>query len=149
MVMTRSRYPRPGQKLAPKALRELLRMPVPKKYLSSLTTEKPTTKKQLLRLCDLDESAWEMFPEETCRKLSKLIVLAAGQSMRTHSVIGFRKMPALPEGVDLTAEAGSSLEEITRASRESGERISRILTAVREQARAASHVVELMERVRD
>jgi methyl-accepting chemotaxis protein len=55
---------------------------------------------------------------------------------------------SVAEGVDLTAEAGSSLEEITRASRESGERISGILTAVREQARAGSHVVELMERVR-
>jgi methyl-accepting chemotaxis protein len=51
-------------------------------------------------------------------------------------------------GVDLTAEAGESLEEITRASRESGTRISGIVAAVREQAKAASHVVELMERVR-
>jgi methyl-accepting chemotaxis protein len=51
-------------------------------------------------------------------------------------------------GVDLTAEAGASLEEITRASRASGQRIAGIVAAVREQARAASHVVELMERVR-
>jgi methyl-accepting chemotaxis protein len=51
-------------------------------------------------------------------------------------------------GVDLSAEAGVSLEEITRASRESGNRIAGIVTAVREQAKAASHVVELMERVR-
>ena len=50
--------------------------------------------------------------------------------------------------MDLSAEAGESLEEITRASRESGTRIAGIVTAVREQARAASHVVELMERVR-
>ncbi|MGI9591382.1 MAG: methyl-accepting chemotaxis protein [Myxococcota bacterium] len=55
---------------------------------------------------------------------------------------------SVADGVDLTAEAGSSLEAITQASRESGERISRILTAVREQARAASHVASLMERVR-
>ena len=54
----------------------------------------------------------------------------------------------MASGVDLTAEAGESLEEITRASRESGTRIGGIVTAVREQARAASHVVELMERVR-
>jgi methyl-accepting chemotaxis protein len=51
-------------------------------------------------------------------------------------------------GVDLTAEAGVGLEEITRASRESGQRIAGIVTAVREQAKAAGHVVELMERVR-
>jgi methyl-accepting chemotaxis protein len=40
------------------------------------------------------------------------------------------------------------LEEITRASRESGTRIAGIVSAVRDQARAAGHVVELMERVR-
>ena len=55
---------------------------------------------------------------------------------------------SVASGVDLSAEAGISLEEITRASRDSGERIQGILTAVRAQARAASHVVELMEKVR-
>jgi methyl-accepting chemotaxis protein len=55
---------------------------------------------------------------------------------------------SVASGVDLSAEAGVSLEEITRASRDSGERIQGILTAVRAQARAASHVVELMEKVR-
>ena len=55
---------------------------------------------------------------------------------------------SVSSGVDLSAEAGVSLEEITRASRDSGERIQGILTAVRAQARAASHVVELMEKVR-
>ncbi|HEB91704.1 MAG TPA: methyl-accepting chemotaxis protein [Deltaproteobacteria bacterium] len=52
-------------------------------------------------------------------------------------------------GVDLSAEAGRTLEEITVASRESGSRISEILASVREQTKAASHVVSLMERVRD
>jgi len=55
---------------------------------------------------------------------------------------------SVASGVDLSAEAGESLEEITRASRESGSRIAGIVSAVREQAKAASHVVELMERVR-
>jgi len=55
---------------------------------------------------------------------------------------------SVAEGVDRTAEAGVSLEEITRASRESGQRIAGIVAAVREQAKAAGHVVELMERVR-
>ena len=55
---------------------------------------------------------------------------------------------SVASGVDLTAEAGVGLEEITRASRESGQRIVGIVSAVREQAKAASHVVELMERVR-
>ena len=55
---------------------------------------------------------------------------------------------SVASGVDLSAEAGVSLEAITRASRDSGERIQGILKAVRAQARAASHVVELVEKVR-
>ncbi len=54
---------------------------------------------------------------------------------------------SVASGVDLCAEAGVSLEEITRASRDSGERIQEILKSVRAQARAASHVVELMVKV--
>ena len=52
-------------------------------------------------------------------------------------------------GVDLSAEAGKTLEEITEASRESGTRIREIVSSVREQTKAASHVVNLMERVRE
>ncbi len=59
-----------------------------------------------------------------------------------------RGASSVASGVDLSAEAGMSLEEITRASRESGTRMGAIVGAVREQARAAGHVVELMERVR-
>lgn len=55
---------------------------------------------------------------------------------------------SVASGVELSAEAGLSLEEITRNSRESGTRIGEIVTAVQEQTKAASHVVELMERVR-
>jgi methyl-accepting chemotaxis protein len=59
-----------------------------------------------------------------------------------------RGAASVASGVDLSAEAGVSLEEITRASRQSGTRIAGIVAAVREQAKAAGHVVELMERVR-
>jgi len=52
-------------------------------------------------------------------------------------------------GVDRSAEAGTSLEEITRNARESGSRIGQIVSAVREQTSAAAHVAELMERVRN
>ncbi len=54
---------------------------------------------------------------------------------------------SVASGVDLSAEAGLSLEGITRASRESGSRIQEIVGAMRGQAAAASHVVGLMERV--
>ena len=59
-----------------------------------------------------------------------------------------RGAESVASGVDLSAEAGLSLEEITRASRKSGTRIQGIVSAVREQSKAASHVVALMERVR-
>jgi methyl-accepting chemotaxis protein len=55
---------------------------------------------------------------------------------------------SVASGVELSAQAGVSLEEITASSRESGMRIGEIVTAVREQTKAASRVVELMERVR-
>ncbi len=59
-----------------------------------------------------------------------------------------RGTASVASGVELSAEAGLSLEEITRAARESGTRIGGIVTAVQEQARAAGHVVALMEKVR-
>ncbi len=56
---------------------------------------------------------------------------------------------SVASGVDLSAQAGLSLEEITRSSRESGRHIGEIVSAVREQTKAASHVVSLMDKVRD
>ncbi|MEM7408967.1 MAG: methyl-accepting chemotaxis protein [Myxococcota bacterium] len=55
---------------------------------------------------------------------------------------------SVASGVELSAEAGLALEEITEASRESGTRIGGIVASLREQAKAAGHVVGLMERVR-
>ncbi len=54
---------------------------------------------------------------------------------------------SVASGVQLSMEAGQSLEEITRSSRDSGGRMQEIVQAVREQTKAAGHVVELMERV--
>ncbi len=56
---------------------------------------------------------------------------------------------SVESGVSLSAEAGVALEEITGAARESGERITEIVAGVREQSRAAAHVVSLMDQVRD
>jgi methyl-accepting chemotaxis protein len=50
-------------------------------------------------------------------------------------------------GVQLSVAAGKSLEEITTSSRDAGSRIQEIVQAVREQTKAAAHVVNLMERV--
>lgn len=51
-------------------------------------------------------------------------------------------------GVERSAQAGESLEAITRTARDSGRRIAEIVQAVQEQARAAHHVQVLMDRVR-
>ncbi|HBZ70732.1 MAG TPA: hypothetical protein DEP35_13765 [Deltaproteobacteria bacterium] len=50
-------------------------------------------------------------------------------------------------GVERSAQAGISLEEITRAARESGSFTRQIVSSVREQTKAAAHVVGLMGRV--
>ena len=46
-------------------------------------------------------------------------------------------------GVELSAQAGVALEEITEAARHSGERIQEIVQAMREQTRAATQVEQL------
>jgi len=55
---------------------------------------------------------------------------------------------SVASGVELSAEAGIALEEITRAARESGSRIAEIVRSVEDQTQAAGHVASLMERVR-
>lgn len=60
-----------------------------------------------------------------------------------------RGAQSVERGVELSAEAGMSLEEITGAARESGGRIDEIVAAVREQSKSAAHVVGLMERLQE
>ncbi len=81
------------------------------------------------------------------KEISGLISSVQGES---HNAVGAIEEGArsVASGVQLSAEAGISLEEITRSSRESGTRIGEIVSAVREQTKAAGHVAELMERVR-
>ena len=71
--MVRSRYPRPGHRLAPSALREMLEVPVPQQYLQD--HESAGT-----QLCDLDETAWERFGEDVCRQLGQEVVRAVGRA---------------------------------------------------------------------
>ena len=58
-----------------------------------------------------------------------------------------RGTESVQSGVDLSAEAGASLEEITRAAHASGVRIEEIVQSVREQAKETSRVSDLMSRV--
>jgi len=60
-----------------------------------------------------------------------------------------RGAEAVARGVGLAGEAGLSLEEITRAARESGGYAESIARAVAEQTEAVDHVAAMMERVRE
>jgi methyl-accepting chemotaxis protein len=55
---------------------------------------------------------------------------------------------SVARGVELSKEAGASLEEITRASRDAGGRIHEIVLAVQEQTKASGHVADMMEQVK-
>jgi methyl-accepting chemotaxis protein len=77
-------------------------------------------------------------------------LIGAVQAEATNAIGAIERGSAsVASGVQLSAEAGMALEEITRASRDSGAHIGEIVGALREQAKAAGHVVSLMDRVRD
>jgi len=59
-----------------------------------------------------------------------------------------RGSESVRRGVELSGDAGAALEEITRASRDTGTQISEIVSAVKEQSQAVGHAAELMRKVR-
>ena len=61
-------YPRPGHRIAPLALREILDAPLPDHLLGRSC---PT---HMRRLSDLDETAWSHFGPEVCRRLGEVVV---------------------------------------------------------------------------
>jgi hypothetical protein len=61
-----NRYPRRGERIAPHTLREFLLEPVPKRLLGSTAGD--------MKLCDLDESAWQRFSAAAIAELSRMIV---------------------------------------------------------------------------
>ena len=93
--MGRSRYPRRGHRIAPAALSDLLRTPVPEGCFTGPADAG-------LLLCDLDESSWERFDEPTCRALGAAVIRAVGRAARMPLPIGERKLPSLPPGVHVT-----------------------------------------------
>jgi methyl-accepting chemotaxis protein len=81
------------------------------------------------------------------KEIGSLIRAVQNESVAATAAIE-RGAESVWSGVERSAEAGESLEAITRTARESGTRIAGIVNAVQEQASAASHVQALMERVR-
>ena len=93
-----SRYPRPGHRIAPLALREILDAPLPEHLLGR---SRPA---YMHKLSDLDETAWSHFGPEVCRQLGEVVVRevqtrlnSAPRSLMT------RKLPRLAEDVELEA----------------------------------------------
>lgn len=84
--MAISRYPRPGHRIAPLALREILCVPVLDRRFT-----------RSLKLCDLDETAWERFDPVTCRRLAAAVVRQIPSCLP--EVIKQRHLPKLPEWV--------------------------------------------------
>jgi hypothetical protein len=92
--MPNSRFPRRGHRLAPTMLRHLLEVPIPAKYL-------PSGGHCGMLLADLDETAWERFPEATCRELARLVVRTVAGKARTPAFPGNQPLPPLPDGLTL------------------------------------------------
>lgn len=82
------------------------------------------------------------------REIGTLIASVQDESNRATGAMA-EGTRSVASGVELSAQAGESLEEIIRSSRESGSRIGGIVAAVREQADAAARVAERMEQVRE
>lgn len=93
--MAKSRYPRVGHRLAPKALRELLKTPLPAEFCNGEDANAPQ------QLCDLDETAWERFGEEACQELAERVIKTVGGAARAPMAVGNRRIPSIPSGMTL------------------------------------------------
>jgi hypothetical protein len=92
--MVRTRYPRQGHRIAPATLRELLQVAVPARYLKAAGRSK-------MLLCDLDETAWQRFPEAICHELAQLVISTISRAARMPMPMGSRRIPPIPRGLAL------------------------------------------------
>ena len=87
-----SRYPRPGQRLAPASLGDLLDAPVPRRLIG-------WADKDRIRFADLDETAWTRFGA-ACRALAKAVVQQVqGRISPPPDAVRDRAIPHLPRDV--------------------------------------------------
>jgi hypothetical protein len=90
------RYPRRGERIAPRTLREFLLDPIPKRLLVRAEGWEGRDP----RLCALDETAWEHFPEDALVELSRLVIdHVAAHHVR--KVFQQRHFPRPPDGLRL------------------------------------------------
>jgi hypothetical protein len=55
-----------------------------------------------MMLCDLDESAWDLFGKQTCEALAAEVLREVGRAARTPMGIADQRIPPLPQGLRLT-----------------------------------------------
>jgi hypothetical protein len=99
--MAISHYPRPGQRLAPRQLESILRVPLPPKLQGA----------RYRHLCDLDESVWTHFAQSTCLELGKEVVKVVIKGL--HSLPGSIRASYLPSVADHVRLRDLSLEQRT------------------------------------
>lgn len=89
-----NRYPRPGDRVAPATLRQVLLEPLPADVIVG-------TGAAGLRLCDMDETIWHKLPAGVIRSLAERVIarVAAGCARKTFDR---RHFPRPPDGVRLT-----------------------------------------------
>ncbi len=86
-------YPRPRDRLAPETLRDILRHPIPPDLV-------PEPAGHGLKLCDLDEEAWDRFRPDGISKLADLIVSRVNLS-GNNRVVRQRRLPRPPKSMRL------------------------------------------------
>lgn len=87
------RYPRPGHRLAPETLREILLDPVPEELVAGTPAEG-------LRLCDLTERVWDYLNPKAIAKLGDVIVSRVNVSGYNRTVQE-RHLPKPPKAIRL------------------------------------------------
>lgn len=90
-----TRYPRPGHRLAPKCLREVLEVPIP-------AATKRRWNLQQESLADLDESIWEQLDTSAILKLGELVVQQVDASLPSLPPnIVYQRLPVPDDGIGL------------------------------------------------
>jgi len=82
-----SKYPRPGQRIAPATLREILDVPVPLEFGHFAAG-------RFEKLADLDETVWHHTSAATCRVLAKLVLHQVQRSLtRSPEAVKSKPLP--------------------------------------------------------
>lgn len=91
--MGTSQYPRPGYRLAPRCLHEILDVTISGSQIEQSLGAR-------LKLSDLDERSWAHFSESACRKLGQIIVSRTSAQLRLFPrEILDRPLPVIPSGM--------------------------------------------------